>query len=54
VKNKETYSKAKNILEKYGETVTPEVRPSPSTTENANKGMSRRKKRERYIDFNRY
>jgi len=27
VKNKETYSVAKNLLEKYGETLTPEARP---------------------------
>lgn len=39
VKNKETYAKAKSILEQYGETVAPDVRPTTSVPENANKGM---------------
>ncbi len=43
VKTKETYSVAKSLLEKYGETVTPDVRPSVSTPENASKGMLRNK-----------
>ncbi len=49
MKNKETYSVAKSLLEKYGETVTPDVRPSASPPENANKGMLR--KRGRYMNF---
>jgi hypothetical protein len=37
VKKKETYAVAKNLLEKYGETVTPQTSPAVDTT---NKGMS--------------
>ncbi|CAF1405461.1 unnamed protein product [Rotaria sordida] len=40
VKNKETYAVAKALLEKYGETITPEVRPTP--TENNNKDLRQR------------
>jgi len=42
VKNKEKYSVAKDLLEKYGETVTPEVRPSPTVAENAKKDPRQR------------
>jgi hypothetical protein len=37
VKTKETYAVAKNLLEKYGETITPEIR-SPVINGN-NKGI---------------
>jgi hypothetical protein len=40
VKKKETYSVAKNLLEKYGETVTPEARPAAADND-ANKGISK-------------
>jgi hypothetical protein len=43
VKNKETYAVAKTILEKYGETVAPDVRPTSTVSDNANKGMSQGK-----------
>jgi hypothetical protein len=43
VKNKETYSVAKSILEKYGETVVPDVRPTSSIPDNTNRGISREK-----------
>ncbi len=47
MKTKETYAVAKSLLEKYGETVTPEVRPSP--TANNNTGMSRKEMKETSI-----
>ncbi len=40
VKKKETYSVAKNLLEKYGETVIPEARPAAADND-ANKGISK-------------
>ena len=39
MKNKETYAKAKSILEQYGETIASDARPTTSVPENANKGM---------------
>jgi hypothetical protein len=42
VKNKETYAVAKTILEKYGETVAPDVRPTSTVSDNANKDPHQR------------
>jgi hypothetical protein len=40
VKKKETYSVAKSLLEKYGETVTPKVETPTAAGNDTNKGMS--------------
>ena len=51
MKNKETYAKAKTILEKYGETIAPDVRPTSAVSDNANKGMSQVKVPNRFHYF---